>query len=54
MEETVLDHYRQRQLAEKIDLQIGEQLDQDLMNLFEPQAPPTFAPTRSCAPSARA
>lgn len=36
MEETVLDHYRQRQLAEKIDLQIGEQLDQDLINLFEP------------------
>ncbi|MBM4782478.1 MAG: hypothetical protein GQE15_32785 [Archangiaceae bacterium] len=35
MEETVLDHYRQRQLAEKIDLQIGDQLDQDLMNLFE-------------------
>ncbi|MBL8924177.1 MAG: putative zinc-binding metallopeptidase [Myxococcaceae bacterium] len=35
MEETVLDHYRQRQLAEKIDLQIGEQLDQDLINLFE-------------------
>lgn len=36
MEETVLDHYRQRQLAEKIDLQIGEQLDEDLINLFEP------------------
>lgn len=35
MEETVLDHYRQRQLAEKIDLQIGEQLDHDLQNLFE-------------------
>jgi hypothetical protein len=35
MEETVLDHYRQRQLAEKIDLQIGDQLDQDLVNLFE-------------------
>lgn len=38
MEETVLDHYRQRQLAEKIDLQIGEQLDQDLINLFEAPA----------------
>jgi Putative zinc-binding metallo-peptidase len=38
MEETVLDHYRQRQLAEKIDLQIGEQLDEDLINLFEPPA----------------
>jgi len=35
MEETVLDHYRQRQLAEKIDLQIGEQLDHDLLHLFE-------------------
>ncbi|MDX2013746.1 MAG: putative zinc-binding metallopeptidase [Myxococcaceae bacterium] len=35
MEETVLDHYRQRQLAEKIDLQIGEALDQDLIALFE-------------------
>lgn len=35
MEETVLDHYRQRQLDEKVDLQIGDQLDQDLFNLFE-------------------
>ena len=31
MEETVLDHYRQRALEEKIDLSIGEQLDQDLV-----------------------
>lgn len=35
MEETVLDHYRQRNLAEKVDLQLGEHLDQDLVNLFE-------------------
>jgi hypothetical protein len=35
MEETVLDHYRQRALEEKIDLSIGEQLDQDLIALFE-------------------
>lgn len=37
MEETVLDHYRQRALEEKIDLSIGEQLDQDLAALFEPE-----------------
>lgn len=37
MEETVLDHYRQRALEEKIDLSIGEQLDQDLSSLFEPE-----------------
>ena len=36
MEETVLDHYRQRRLSERIDVQLGEHLDQDLMNLFEP------------------
>ena len=35
MEETVLDHYRQRALEEKIDLSIGDQLDQDLIALFE-------------------
>lgn len=35
MEETVLDHYRQRALEEKIDLTIGDQLDQDLIALFE-------------------
>jgi Putative zinc-binding metallo-peptidase len=38
MEETVLDHYRQRSLEEKIDLSIGTQLDQDLGALFEPEA----------------
>lgn len=38
MEETVLDHYRQRALEEKIDLSIGEQLDQDLTTLFEAEA----------------
>ncbi len=36
MEGTVLDHYRQRNLAEKMDLQLREQLDQDLYDLFEP------------------
>jgi Putative zinc-binding metallo-peptidase len=36
MEETVLDHYRMRQLAEKVDFQLHEHLDQDLVNLFEP------------------
>ncbi len=37
MEETVLDHYRARQLAEKVDVQLHEHLDQDLFNLFEPK-----------------
>ena len=35
MEETVLDHYRLRALEEKVDIQLGEHLDQDLRNLFE-------------------
>jgi Putative zinc-binding metallo-peptidase len=35
MEETVLDHYRQRMLDEKIDTSIGDKLDQDLLALFE-------------------
>jgi Putative zinc-binding metallo-peptidase len=35
MEETVLDHYRQRTLDEKIDTSIGDKLDQDLLALFE-------------------
>jgi hypothetical protein len=35
MEETVLDHYRLRALEEKVDVQLGEHLDQDLCNLFE-------------------
>lgn len=35
MEETVLDHYRQRMLEEKVELHIGEHLDQDLLHLFE-------------------
>jgi hypothetical protein len=35
MEETVLDHYRQRMLEEKIDTSIGDKLDQDLLALFE-------------------
>ena len=39
MEETVLDHYRQRDLEEKVDVQMGEHLDQDLLNLFERIAP---------------
>ncbi len=46
MEETVLDHYRERNLAEKVDVQLGEHLDQDLRNLFEsPEASPTRADT---------
>jgi len=46
MEETVLDHYRQRMLAEKIDVSIGSHLDQDLVNLFEaPEASGTGADT---------
>jgi hypothetical protein len=36
MEETVLDHYRQRDLSEKVDFQLRDQLDQDLCALFEP------------------
>lgn len=41
MEETVLDHYRARQLAEKVDVQLHDHLDSDLFDLFEPpgQAP---------------
>jgi hypothetical protein len=35
MEETVLDHYRQRAMDEKIELHLGEHLDQDLIALFE-------------------
>jgi hypothetical protein len=35
MEETVLDHYRQRDLAERVDVQLREHLDEDLLNLFE-------------------
>jgi hypothetical protein len=46
MEETVLDHYRGRNLAEKIDLQLGEHLDLDMAQLFEsPDASPTRADT---------
>ncbi|MBI3183874.1 MAG: putative zinc-binding metallopeptidase [Myxococcales bacterium] len=44
MEETVLDHYRQRALEEKVDLQMGEHLDQDLLHLFEP---PGIAPAKA-------
>ncbi len=44
MEETVLDHYRQRELSEKVDLQMGEHLDQDLLDLFEP---PGAAPAKA-------
>ena len=35
MDVTVLEHYRARNLEEKVDLQLGEHLDQDLVNLFE-------------------
>ena len=44
MEETVIDHYRQRDLAEKVDVQLREQLDQDLCNLFEA---PGIAPAKA-------
>jgi hypothetical protein len=36
MEQTVLDHYRQRELQEKVELQLNEHLDEDLFNLLEP------------------
>jgi hypothetical protein len=36
MEETVLDHYRQRELEEKVDMQLREEFDHDLSQLFEP------------------
>ncbi len=35
MDETVLDHYRQRALEEKVDIQLREHLDQELCELFE-------------------
>lgn len=38
MEETVLDHYRQRQLEEKVDVRLRDHLDQHLHALFEPPA----------------
>src|SRR5260370_954265 len=42
----VLDHYRQRNLEEKVDVQLREQLDQGLCNLFEaPGAAPAKAET---------
>ncbi len=36
MEETVFDHYLQRNMAERFDAKLGEHLDQDLLQLFEP------------------
>ena len=46
MEETVLEHYRLRALEEKVDVQLGEHLDQDLSTLFEaPGVAPTGADT---------
>jgi hypothetical protein len=36
MEETVADYYRLRDLAERSDLEIGEKLDTELFQLFEP------------------
>jgi hypothetical protein len=35
MDVTVLEHYRLRDLEEKVDLQLGEHLDEDLASLFE-------------------
>jgi hypothetical protein len=46
MEETVLEHYRNRELAAKVDVQLGEHLDPDLLHLFEgPQSAPVRAET---------
>jgi hypothetical protein len=46
MEETVLDHYRQRELDEKVELQLGESLDGELSELFEaPGTAPAKAET---------
>ena len=36
MEETVADYYRLRDLADRVDLEIGEKLDTELFQLFEP------------------
>jgi hypothetical protein len=36
MEETVLDHYRQRDLEERVDLELRDQFDQVLWQIFEP------------------
>ena len=36
MEETVADYYALRDLAERVDLEIGEKLDTELFQLFEP------------------
>jgi hypothetical protein len=44
MEETVQDHYRQRELEEKVDLELGAAFDHDLQNLFEP---PGASPVRA-------
>ena len=44
MEETVLEHYRLRNLEEKVDVQLGEHLDEDLTALFERA---DAAPTRA-------
>ncbi|HEY1126613.1 MAG TPA: putative zinc-binding metallopeptidase, partial [Actinomycetota bacterium] len=38
MEETVADYYRLRELSERVDLEIGEKLDTELFQLFEPPA----------------
>jgi hypothetical protein len=44
MEATVQDHYRQRQLDERIELQLGEALDGELAELFWP---PGAAPAQA-------
>ncbi len=43
MEETVSDHYRQRQLEERVELKLREHLDHDLLGLFEPADSPSAA-----------
>jgi hypothetical protein len=35
MEETVLDHYRQREMEERVEVPLRDHLDQDLSGLFE-------------------
>lgn len=44
MEETVLDHYRQRALEEKVDVHLRDHLDQNLFELFEG---PSVAPAKA-------
>ena len=42
MEETVLDHYRQRQLEEKVEFNLRDRLDEELTDLFEEPGDATY------------